>query len=247
MKVGRPALDEAARRLIEEQNPDIAFDWPRILEAQPVAPSGDDSRNRRVRRDRPRPPAAGTRRPARSTSTERPGPPAAELKLPEVEDATENLEIAVAVDAGDIEVVDPDLFEPDATESDVEEAIEQLTDPDVEEKGSLPATRTDQSLGDEQLTRFRARYAELLARITERGGDPARVDALRAEAQALNPDTWVSPEDIQQGIQLFEPKIRDLRAALGLRRRRRSRRGGRRRRGEGQAAPPPPTPESGGE
>ena len=56
VKVGRPALDEAAIRWIEEHNPDIEFDWPKILEAQPpAAPPAEDARNRRGRRDRPRP------------------------------------------------------------------------------------------------------------------------------------------------------------------------------------------------
>ncbi|MEO5741577.1 MAG: hypothetical protein ABIS29_13385, partial [Vicinamibacterales bacterium] len=84
--------------------------------------------------------------------------------------------------------------------------------------------------GREALTRLRARHAELLARIAERGGEPERVAALRAQAESLNPDTWVTDEEVRQGIESFEQKIRDLRAALGLRRRRRSRRGGRRRR-----------------
>ena len=34
VKVGRPALDEEAIRWIEEHNPDIEFDWPKILEAK---------------------------------------------------------------------------------------------------------------------------------------------------------------------------------------------------------------------
>ena len=97
----------------------------------------------------------------------------------------------------------------------------------------------EQNLGREQLTRLRARYAELLARITERGGDAERVEALRTQAESLNPDTWVTDEEVRQGLESFEPKIRDLRAALGLRRRRRSRRGGRRGRGERPAAPEP--------
>ena len=80
----------------------------------------------------------------------------------------------------------------------------------------------EQHVGREQLTRLRARYAELLARITERGGDAERIEALRAQAESLNPDTWVTEEEVRQGIESFEPKIRDLRAALGLRRRRRS-------------------------
>ena len=55
VKVGRPALDEEAIRWIEEQNPDIEFDWPKILEAQPpAAPPAEDQRNRRGKRDRDR-------------------------------------------------------------------------------------------------------------------------------------------------------------------------------------------------
>ena len=101
----------------------------------------------------------------------------------------------------------------------------------------------EQNLGREHLTRLRARYAELLARIAERGGTPERIEALRAQAESLNPDTWVTDEEVRQGIESFEPKIRDLRAALGLRRRRRSRRGGRRRRGGGEPSQGTPTPE----
>ena len=241
VKVGRPALDETAIRIIEEQNPDITFDWPRILEGQPTAPPLEDPRNRRVRRDRPRPAAPAARRPPRSTPAERPGPPAIDVKLPETEDFSQIPEIAE-----DPDLVEPESFEPDAPEPDLDQALEQLTQPDVEEKVGAPVRPLDRILSSEELTRLRARYAELLARIVERGGDPSRVDALRAEAEALNPETWVTPEEVQRGIQSFEPKIRDLRAALGLRRRRRSRRGGRRRRGEGQAVPAPGS-DSGGQ
>ena len=174
--------------------------------------------------------------------TERPAPPVVDLALPEDEEASQSSEVA-----GDLEPVEPDSFEPDAPETDVEQAFEQLTQPELEQALSPPVTSAEERPGADDLARLRARYAELLARIIERGGDPARVDALRAEAEALNPDTWLTPEDIQHGIQSFEPKIRDLRAALGLRRRRRSRRGGRRRRGAEQAVEPPPETESGGE
>ena len=34
MRVGRSALDESAIRLIEEHNPDVEFDWTRILKGQ---------------------------------------------------------------------------------------------------------------------------------------------------------------------------------------------------------------------
>ena len=106
-----------------------------------------------------------------------------------------------------------------------------MTHPEAEESVEPPPMPVEQQVGREQLTRLRARYAELLTRIAERGGDAERIEALRAQAESLNPDTWVTEEEMRKGIDAFEPKIRDLRAALGLRRRRRSRRGGRRRRG----------------
>ena len=214
VKVGRPALDEDAIRWIEEHNPDIEFDWPRILQAQPpAAPPAEDARGRRPKRDRPRPATPRGARPAPPAPATRPSPVPVE---PEVE---------------------PEPLEPEALELEplelepLAEAFEQLTHPETEEKLEPVAMPVEQTLGREQLTRLRARYAELLARITERGGDPERVEALRTQAEALNPDTWVTDEEVRLGIESFEPKIRDLRAALGLRRRRRSRRGGRRRRG----------------
>jgi hypothetical protein len=232
VKVGRPALDEQAIRWIEEHNPDIEFDWPKILEAQPplvpATESGrprDEARNRRPRRDRDRPPYAQQQRPAapkepEATTT---AGPAIEPESLEPESEPETLEAQAAADA-----------------------LEELTHPDAEEEIDPPAIPAEQNLGREQLTRLRARYAEVLTRIVERGGDAERIEALRTQAESLNPDTWVTDDEVRQGIEAFEPKIRDLRAALGLRRRRRSRRGGRRRRGGGNGGSPLPadTPDS---
>jgi hypothetical protein len=244
VKVGRPALDEDAIRWIEEHNPDIEFDWPKILQAQPpAAPPAEDARGRRPRRDRERPRIEATRgdaargsRPAPPAPPSRPGsqpePLAAELLDPELLEP---------------EPLEPEPLEPELLESEpldpLAEAFEQLTHPDAEETIEPAAMPVDKNLGREQLTRLRARYAELLARITERGGEPERVEALRAQAESLNPDTWVTDEEVRLGIESFETKIRDLRATLGLRRRRRSRRGGRRRRGAGgESAAPAETP-----
>ncbi len=57
VRVGRPALDEEAIRWIEDQNPDIEFDWPKILEAK-APPSAAARRH------------AGPPRPARQERTE---------------------------------------------------------------------------------------------------------------------------------------------------------------------------------
>jgi hypothetical protein len=259
VKVGRPALDEDAIRWIEEHNPDIEFDWPKILEAQPPpAPPVDDSRIRRARRDRDRPrPVRGTRPPPPPaperqspkqdfSEADLPEPEAVELELePELESELEpepELELELEPEPE----LEPELEpEPDLDPL-AAQAFEQLTHPEAEEKIDPAAMPIEQRVGREQLTRLRARYAELMTRIAERGGDVERVEALRAQAESLNPDTWVTEEEIRQGIESFEPKIRDLRAALGLRRRRRSRRGGRRRRGGGgESGAPPPAEGSG--
>lgn len=208
VKVGRPALDEDAIRWIEEHNPDIEFDWPKILDARaPAAPPAEDSRIRRGRRDRERP---------RSPRPSRPQPvpaPQTAARQPEPLELEPELELEL---------------EPEP--SVLADAIEQLTHPDAEEEVEPQPMPVEQNLGREQLTRLRARYAELQARIAEHSGDVERVEALRAQAESLNPDTWVTDEEVRQGVETFETKIRDVRAALGLRRRRRSRRGGRRRR-----------------
>ena len=244
VKVGRPALDQDAIRWIEENNPDIEFDWPKILEAQPPAApakeSGrprEDVRNRSRRRDRPR--------------QQPPAPASPEVRKNVTEPGAEPIEQELETEFQEPEPEpEPELEpepepEPELEPEPIAQAFEQLTHPETEERIEPATMPAEQSLGREHMTRLRARYAELLARIAERGGDAERIEALREQAEALNPDTWVTDEEVRQGIESFEPKIRDLRAALGLRRRRRSRRGGRRRRGERPDNAPPPETDSG--
>lgn len=82
----------------------------------------------------------------------------------------------------------------------------------------------EQMLGAEQLTVLRARYAEILARISARGGDPVRVKALRDRAAAVDPDTWVTESEVTAGLALVEPTLAELHQIAGRRRRRRRRR-----------------------
>lgn len=214
VKVGRPALDEEAIRWIEEHNPDIEFDWQKILEATPTpAPPVEEGKGRRgrqrkgERQDRSRQP--------RASGVQRQVAPPATISVSE--------EPASAIEPGVDEEPLGDLEE--------SEAIEQLTHPDAEEEQPPPRVAVETALTREQSVRLRARYAELQARIIERGGgDAARIETLRAQAEPLNPDTWVTVEEVRAGLAGFEARIRELRAALGLKRRRRSRRGGRRHR-----------------
>jgi hypothetical protein len=205
VKVGRPALDEEAIRGIEERNPDVDFDWPKILEAKaPQAPPSEETRIRRPRRVKTERRGAAPQRPVPTR------PPSSEPENSAPTPQAEQPAPPEPIDAG----------------------------PEAEAIGpALPAAET--VLGREQLVRVRAKYAELQARITERGGDAARVETLRAQAEPLNPDSWVTVDEARKAQGEFELKIRELRAALGLRRRRRSRRGGRRRHGGLPGAPAP--------
>ncbi len=111
------------------------------------------------------------------------------------------------------------------------EGLERGGEPVV--AAEVPARHVEERLGREGVDRLRARYAELLARITERVTDPVRLEELRTQAERLNPDTWVTDEEARQGIEQFDAACDALRARLGRRKRRR--RGGARRRKARQA------------
>jgi len=233
VRVGRPALDEEAIRWIEEHNPEIDFDWQKILAATPppAAPAEDGRGRRGLRRGKPEGRSQSRQAP---TQRRQSSPPPAPVMRPESV-ASEPVEQIEAGGEGEpSEATADEIVELEAFEGDVEPeevAMEQLTHPDAEELPPGAASPVETLVGREQLIRLRARYAELQARINERGGDAARIEGLRAQAEPLNPDVWVTADEAKKGIEEFEVRIRDLRAALGLRGRRRSRRGGRRRRG----------------
>jgi hypothetical protein len=261
VKVGRPALDEEAIRWIEEHNPDIDFDWPKILESTPpAAPPEDDGKGRRTRREKTDRRGRGGERPAQPRQTQPPAPAAkpepldhdpeyagGDKKAPDEEapdeeapdEAAPGDDVAAAAEdegaaAGEEEEM---AAGEEAAPEPEDEALAQLTHPDLEEVPAGARAPVESLVSREQLVRLRARYAELQARITELGGDAARAEELRTRAEPLNPDSWVTSGEAKKGLEEFERKIGDFRAALGLRRRRRSRRGGRRRRSK-----PPDTP-----
>jgi hypothetical protein len=242
VRVGRAALDEDAIRLIEENNPDIEFDWSKILESQPPAAPPPEPRDRRRRTrgqamaGRGQTPEAERREvPAAPTVPE---PPPASAQIPD---------LLPAVDAPLVESMSPDMGELPEIEP---PALVPVT---VYHGGAdvLVANAVDESprqsavearLGSELLGRIRARYAEISTRIRERaGGDPARLEEMRRAAEALNPDVWVTEAEIVTGLQHFDTRLGEIRRALGIKRRRRSRRGGRRRRGGGRDHTAAPT------
>ena len=86
-------------------------------------------------------------------------------------------------------------------------------------------------LGPEGLSRLRARHAEILARVDEKISDPVRREQLKADAERLNPDTWVTDAEVTTGLESYETVFETLRSVIGRRRKRRRRRAG----GEGDS------------
>ena len=217
VRVGRSALDEDAIRLIEQHNPDVEFDWTRILKGQdaPPDPTPNSPPERRTRpRPRDFPPAAP--RPSVRAAEPFAAPPTPEpivvepspfeLERSTPPEATEDVP-ALDADAG----VPPEGFAPDG--------------PRVDEPGSEP-TAAQARLGYEGLSRLRARHAEVLARISEKVTDAARRDELKSDAERLNPDTWVTDDEVTAGLESYETVFESLRGVIGRRRKRRGRPGG---------------------
>jgi hypothetical protein len=238
VKVGRPALDEDAIRMLEELNPDIEFDWTRILKGEPESRSEPDRRSQR-RTDGPRrgpAPQGGQPRPHRRSSDQPKDPLTITAEQPH------------AIEESEAEAATPDMWEsaavdhpaPDDEGVRSEEAAEmsyalvsaaELDEIDEEDgRDGVPAieetpapTAAHARLGSEAVLRLRGRYAELIARLRERIQDPARLEELKSQAERLNPDTWVTEAEVAAGLEQYEEVFESLRAVVGRRRRRRRR------------------------
>lgn len=235
VRVGRAALDEDAIRLIEENNPDIEFDWTKILESQPpAAPPGEPADDRR-RRMRGHPPG-GRRHATEEEPREAPVPALAEPSIASAEEPEpiSNTELpvidSVVPDVAEIGDVEPPALVPVTVYHGGADVLVATAADEAPRQSAVEA-----QLGSESLNRIRARYAEISTRIRERaGGDPARLEEMRRAVEALNPDAWVTEAEITAGLQHFDARLGEIRRALGIKRRRRSRRGGRRRRRHGR-------------
>lgn len=224
VRVGRSALDEDAIRLIEEHNPDVEFDWTRILKEQEA---GAESR------PAPQQERRGKQRPAREFAPRAAAPPPpvpvpkpADIEVPAEAEADVVLETAAdmvleaeadVIAEGEAEVVPFEAFQEDAPR-----------------EPAAPSSAAEARLGPEGLSRLRARHAEVLARISEGVPDPARRDELKAQAERLNPDTWVTDAEVTAGLESYEAVFETLRTAVGQRRKRRR---SRKPKGEQMASP----------
>jgi hypothetical protein len=232
VRIGRSALDEDAIRLIEEHNPDVEFDWTRILKGQegtggqtPATEGqtpGTDGRPPRSargsgqpeRRSRPRMPEVEA-----TQDTEEAAVPVVEA-MPQVDEITDFApaveeiavqqpeDTAVAIETADAAVVEQFLVEP------------RVEPPVPRPQAGDALSAVEARLGSEGLSRLRARYSEILARISETISDPARQEELKATAERLNPDTWVTEMEVRAGLEDYETVFESLRSVVGRRRRR---------------------------
>jgi hypothetical protein len=177
--LGRPPLDEDAIRVIEEQHPDIEFDWPAILALSEVM-TPEDEEPARPQKRKPAPPRREPREPRRDSRSEEPS--AASEAPPEDESP----------------------------------GAEPIGEPrvDVEAPPSGPAGLLEELVGREIATRLRARHAEIVARIYEQNADSSLRDAWLKRSEAINPDLWVTPEAILEGVRSADGVVEQLRSEL---------------------------------
>ena len=177
--LGRSPLDEDAIRAIEDQHPDIEFDWPAILALSEVMTPEDEEAPRPQKR-KPSPPRREPREPRRDSRVEEP-PPASELT-------------------------------PDDESTEVEPIAESPTTVDA----APPRTGglLEELVGREIATRLRARHAEIVARIHEQNADSSVRAAWLKRSDAINPDLWVTPEAILEGVRSVDGLVEQLRGEL---------------------------------
>jgi hypothetical protein len=169
IRVGRPALDEDAIRTIEEQHPEIEFDWPHILEVGAAMPIEVE------------------RRPER-------GPRARGDSEPRRRGARVN-DVPAPVDMVESSSANDEPLEPPEAPTHAPDLLAELVGRDI-------------------ATRLRARYAEITARIHQMKADDATRAAWQTRAEPLNPDSWITPDEILTGVSRADELFDDLRGAL---------------------------------
>jgi hypothetical protein len=194
VRVGRPALDEDAIRTIEEQHPDVDFDWPHILEVGAVMEPEIERRPIRQKR---------------RTGREQPSGVKVEQRAPSGPVQEEAEELAPASP-------EEDLAAP--TEPAFSDGEMIRFENEVVEEGTPPAPRAhdllEELVGREIATRLRARYAEVIARIHRVPLEHAQREAWEARAERLNPDNWVTPDEVLKGVQHADALFDSLRREL---------------------------------
>jgi hypothetical protein len=200
--LGRSPLDEDAIRTIEEQHPDIDFDWPAILALSEVMTPEDETPAKSQQKDRDQ---RRERRPKRESE-----PPRAPQRETESASAPENSGEPRRDDVADEPLVDVDQ----AADAHADVGVEPPPPPQVS-----PAQHSglvDQLAGREIASRLRGRYNEMAMRI--RGADESIRESLMKRAEAMDPDRWDTPEAVLQGVTNADALFEQLRQLVAPKR-----------------------------
>ena len=199
VKIGRSPIDEDAIRLIEERHPDLSFDWPKILESR----IPDEAEGSPVPRGRKRPEAAVRPHEPAGAAPGAGGPPPG--RQPPDRQGPEG----AARQTSRSRRGGRGKSSPGA-----QRAVEAPPAESTEPPRTIAAA---EAFSPEALMRLRGRHAALLARIAQEIEDEPRAAQLREMAEALDPDTWLTTEDVRLALEGYEQKYRQLREALGSR------------------------------
>jgi hypothetical protein len=199
--LGRSPLDEDAIRTLEENHPDIDFDWPAILALSEVmtpedeAPARPQQKQQQQGRKRRGEGEGGRHSQGERRESASAGESSTQLRRDDVPEDS----------PGPVDARVPDA----ADEAEIEDTIEP--EPPVPHRAS---GLLEELVGREIATKLRARYSEIMARIHEQDAESAQRDAWGKRAEPLNPDLWLTPEAILDGVRGADPLFERLRAEL---------------------------------
>jgi hypothetical protein len=180
---GRSPLDEEAIRTIEDQHPDIDFDWPAILALAEVMSPEEEA------------PARPSQRPGRR--------PRGRDQKPQEPRRADTSGEGLPVSAG--------------AQAPVEESIDEGPVADVPSPIEIPppSNRLVEELAGREIgMQLRARYADVIARIQDLDVDGSVKDEWFKRAEALDPETWMTPEQVLEGVRNADAQYEALRTAL---------------------------------
>lgn len=190
--LGRSPLDEDAIRTIEENHPEIDFDWPAILALSEAMIHEEEPAPRQPRQQarKPRRGRDADRRtdegPAQHASASTSPPPQRDGQVDELESSGAT-EADNDGDSGELELP-PQPYH-------VHGLLEEL-------------------VGREISTRLRARYSEIMALIHEQPLDASLRDAWARRTEPLNPELWLTPDAILAGVRNADRLFEQLRGEL---------------------------------
>ena len=186
---GRPPLDEDAIRTIEEQHPDIDFDWPALLALAAAMTPEEEAAPRPQQQQR-----QGKRQRGREQR-----PPQTPREAQQQPQSQETVAVPESAD-----VVKP---EEDELEAEAPSAAIEIPPP----RNLLVEELAGREIG----SRLRARYAEIIARIQQLDVDGSVKDTWFTRAETIDPETWMTPEQVLEGVRNADSLYEKLKSDLG--------------------------------